>query len=222
MSESSGTQWTLVDLMTIVMGVLMISALMMIVSMRPRRRSHHPMSNITQVRGITLGMAAYAGSNNGYYIGVNAKGELVDATVEYRYWLMLDQNYFSGNYVISPYDQKTAWTTGPVSSANYSYAMLKLDGEVWKHSSTGRRQEWRLSLSPEAAVMSDRNTGSDTQANVQSLQTTSPGSWQGQSVGTMGVLGLNQHTCSTPATARTARRTSMTISSNLQGTTTRT
>lgn len=137
------------------------------------------MKNTTQVRGMTQSLMTYGGSNKGYYPGLNSKGEVIDVSVEHRFWVLLDGNYFSGDYAISPSEAKMAWTTGTVSSANYSFAMLKLDGDVGKKLTAGRGDEWRATGNPEAVVLSDRNAGSDAHSHVQSIHTTSPGTWHG-------------------------------------------
>jgi len=117
----------------------------------------------------------YAQSNDNYYPGFDATGAIVDATVEYRYQVLLDGNFFMGEYMISPAETKTEWTTGTVTSANYSFAMLDIDA------SGGRAEEWSQTDNTLAPVMSDRNTGTDAHANVDSIHgDVSPGDWRGR------------------------------------------
>ncbi len=143
------------------------------------RRSARCMKNTTQVRGITQGMVTYAGGNNEYMPGLNGNGYLIrdvdgdnddrmpftshGGTVEGRFWLMLDNNNFSGDYIISPAETKTPWTTGEVTSANYSYAMLNIhsDGRTLPDDQTypdqaGRASAWKQSINPREVLVSAR------------------------------------------------------------------
>lgn len=137
------------------------------------RRAARQMQNTTQVRGIMMGMQAHAAGNNDFYPGLDRKGNPVDLTVEGRFAEMLDQNIFNGQYLISPSETKIPWTAGPVTSDNYSYALLDV-------SDMQRRREWRDSLNYQAILISDRNTGvsSDNQ-DVMSIHTSFPGDWRG-------------------------------------------
>lgn len=178
MSKSSKLKFSLIEFgVLVVIVALLVSILAPIYS--ALNRPSHVIRTETQLRGITQSLTNYANTNNSYYPGVSSMGDLFDARVEYRYWVLLDQNYFTGEYVISVTETKTGWTAGNVSNANYSYAMLKLDGEVGQRSDTGRRQEWRNTFNPDAVVVSDRNIGSDTQSNVQSLHVAEDEGWKG-------------------------------------------
>lgn len=137
------------------------------------RRTARQVHNMAQVRGITQGLSAYSGNNNSYYPGLDASGNPVDLTVEYRYSELLNNNYFSGGYAINPIDTKTVWTTGPVTKDNYSYDMLDVSDKE-------RRRAWRDSINTRAVTISDRNTGtSNALSDVSSLYTHGPGNWNG-------------------------------------------
>jgi hypothetical protein len=59
-------------------------------------------------------------------------------------------------YLISPFDEdKTPWAGGQLTQNNYSFALLNLP------ESGGRRDEWRKTDNPEAAIASDRAVASD-------------------------------------------------------------
>ncbi len=192
MSGSSGKQWNVINAAAVVLVLVVGTGLLLVGLSSSRNRGSWQMKSTTQVRGIVQGMVTYASSRKGRMPGVNSKGYIIEdtvkwtglsghgATVEGRFWMMLDANYFTGTYTASPAENKTFWRgTGPVSSDNYSYAMLELDGVAGEKLGAGRGDGWKQSLIPQAVVLSDRNTGSDASANIQSIHTSSPGSWRG-------------------------------------------
>lgn len=180
MSEASGVRPTVVETIVIVAIVLIAAILIMplLGEIYGPRRNSRIASNTTLVRGITQSVVVYGGGNKEFYPGLDSKGEVVDATVEHRFWLLLNGNYFSGEYLISPAETKTVWTTGSLDSSQYSYAMLQLNLSEGQPK-TGRISEWRQMINSEAIILSDRNTGSDADANVQSIHSVSPGFWHG-------------------------------------------
>jgi len=109
------------------------------------------------------------------------------ATVEGRYWLMLNDNAFTGDYVISPSETKTAWTTQEISTDNYSYALLNIDdgtqtytgtgtsstAGIARPNQTGRAREWKQSINTQAILISDRarlpSTASSTNSDFDKL-----------------------------------------------------
>ncbi len=149
-----------------------------------RHRGHGYTRRTTQVRGIVQGLVNYASGNKERMPGTTSKGYIIydngdvltsdtgasghGATVEARFWLMLDNNNFSGDYVISPSENKTAWTTGPVTSDNYSFSLLNIhDGksnptgkkdktDKVRPSESGRVREWKQSISTQAVLIADR------------------------------------------------------------------
>ena len=138
------------------------------------RRAAMQMKNTTQLRGITQGMVTYASGNRDFYPGLNRQGYTDDLSVENRYRLLLDNNIFSSDYIISPAETKILWTTGQVTADNYSYSMLQVP-EIG-----GRCAEWRQTMNGYAIVISDRNTGpSSVDQDVMSIHTNAPGDWTG-------------------------------------------
>ena len=181
MAEHVSDRVTMVNVIVIVIVLVLVGVLLPVVmSFRSHRSGPTGMKNTTQIRGITQSLITYADGNNTYYPGLNTKGEVLDITVENRYWLMLDQNYFTGDYAISPSESKRAWTTGVVSSDHYSFSMLELEGDLGKEPDPGRGEEWRETISTQAIILSDRNTGTDAHAGVQSIhRSSSSGYWTG-------------------------------------------
>ncbi len=134
--------------------------------------------NTTQVRDIVWSLVIYASANKERMPGTNTKGFILQddgtensltgqsghgATVEARFWLLLDNNSFSGEYLISPAETKTVWTTGQVTSASYSYALLNihsngsaLDSEKTRPDQSGRAREWKTTINTQAVLVSDR------------------------------------------------------------------
>jgi prepilin-type N-terminal cleavage/methylation domain-containing protein len=132
-----------------------------------------PMQNNTQLRGIHQSLVMYAQGNKGRYPGINPDGTDGDLSVEARLQVLLEHNYFTGDYLISPTETRTAWTTGTLTTAQYCYAILQLPA------AGGRRNEWRETLNTEAPVLGDRNVG--TAAAPYSVWTApaSGGGWRG-------------------------------------------
>ena len=172
---------TLVEVIVTV-GVLTVLVLLtMYILPAPGGRHHPSMQSNGQVRGIQQAMVLYGQGNNTYYPGLDSLGEL-DTPEEdggdgrdpdWRMEIMLTNNFFTGEYVVSPVDVKTVWTTGAVDSTMYPYALLDLD-------QSPERAEWRDTINTEAVVVSDRNTGSGTkEAELNSLWTGRRGDWRG-------------------------------------------
>ena len=172
--------YTLIELVATIVVLILLSLLVVVIfatAQSGKRITPPIMQSNTQIRGIHQAMVMYSQSNRTKYPGIGEDGDIVDASVEYRFQELLEGNYFTGEYAISPAETKTVWTTGKVTSANYSYAMLDIDGEEG-----GRTYEWQDTINDEAVVMSDRNTGPDAAAKVQSLHSDEPGEWEGSVV----------------------------------------
>lgn len=120
-------------------------------------RSSRRMQNSSQLRGIHQGLVTYANSNKNWFAGIDSSGSDEGVWVEQRYQLLLEGEYFTPEYALSPYESDPtiyAWPgSGVVIQHNYSFAMLQLPA-------TGaRRSEWSQSLNSQAIVVADRNTG---------------------------------------------------------------
>jgi hypothetical protein len=144
------------------------------------------MQNSTQVRGIHTALVLFAQGNGTYYPGrtntgataAQHTGQLAALQVENRFRELLEDNYFTGEYAISPSETKTPWTEKNVGATNYSYAML---GQVASTDTGENKNEWRETTNTEAVVLSDRaigNTGThfkSVHTNPQASQT----EWRG-------------------------------------------
>lgn len=167
------------------------------------RRTARRMQNSTQLRGIHQGMVTYANSNRNNFAGLSGNGRiLADGTLtgnsgdgntpQARMWVMLNGNFFSPDYAISPSETDSSIIaysgSGSVTDRNYSYALVsfKKTGEASGDPPTydidpetmPRAAEWKQTLNSQAVVLSDRNIGSDPNTNIQSIHSDA-GSWRG-------------------------------------------
>ena len=96
-----------------------------------------------------------------------------DLTVEGRFQLMLDGQFFTSEYLISPMEEdvKQAAYSSVLTTSNYSYALLQVP------KSGGRRDEWAATLNYEAPVVSDRNTAAGPGTAARSVHSDSD--WRG-------------------------------------------
>ncbi|MEX2212984.1 MAG: hypothetical protein WD768_02580 [Phycisphaeraceae bacterium] len=162
------------------------------------RRNARQMQSSAQVRGIIQGMNNYAPGNNEFYPGFTSKGKEDQTPIApgednygvkgktghdpaYRYALMLRNSYFSPEYTVSPSETNKSITPvslggaapGEVTANNFSFAMLEL--------ATGkaRNQEWMATTNHKAAVVTDRNLGSDAGRSSGSVHTDGKAAWRG-------------------------------------------
>lgn len=149
------------------------------------------MKNASQLRGFHQSTVIYASSNMTYMPGLNSKGvphadgpttgfSGPGESVSGRFYIMLNGNMVPGDLLVNPRDAITKYTTGRVTAANYSYAMLCITDAV---ADAGRRAEWRDLANAQAVMLSDRNTGaSAADAAVRSAWNQTPGRWRGNTV----------------------------------------
>jgi hypothetical protein len=179
--EPSGfTRQGIVKLAMVVVGTIILAVLILAIflpALSNGRRSHRNANR--QVRGIVQGLATYASGNKGKMPGLTSKGYLVSdvdgksrdlmpatkhgGTVEGRFWILLDNNAFTGDYLINPADAKTAWTTGELFASNYSFSLLNLHSkpgplpnDKTRPDQRGRAREWKQSTNTQAILIADR------------------------------------------------------------------
>jgi prepilin-type N-terminal cleavage/methylation domain-containing protein len=178
MRKSKG--FTLIELLVVISIIALLIGILL-PALGAARRTARQMQSNTQVRGIQQAFVLYAQGNNTYYPGMDTLGAIDTVSddggdgydPDWRFQIMLTNNFFTGEYVISPVDVKTVWTTGNVDSGMYSYAVLDLD-------QVPERVEWRDTINTEAIVVSDRNTGTGTtEKTLNSLWTGKKGDWRG-------------------------------------------
>lgn len=166
--------FTAIDVVLVLVVLLVLLVILMPMMGGGQRGPARQMQNNTQIRSIHQGMVMYAQGNKSNFPGLGKEGEVVNMTVEHRFWILLDSNFFTGEYAISPVETKTEWTTDVVTTAHYSYAMLDAD------SGGERASEWKETLNTLAPAMSDRNTGRDVMSHVSSIHgRVDDGHWRG-------------------------------------------
>ncbi len=173
MSNSAVRQFTVIEIIGAVIVVLVFGLLLLSAISHGHGGDSRPLRDLVNVKQINIGIFAYATDNNGYRPGIDSDGNLIDPDVENRYSLIVD--YIGSDYLISPYEskKKNLWTSGPVTRDHYSYAMLQLP------ESGGRLSQWNDQADAIAAWVSGRNTGTDADTQINSLQTNKPGEWHG-------------------------------------------
>ncbi|MEO0477402.1 MAG: hypothetical protein AAF085_15765, partial [Planctomycetota bacterium] len=111
------------------------------------KRMGHPHRPSSQLRGIHQGLVTFANSNKNKFPGLAPDGTTINLRVEHRYQILLEGDFFTPEYAISPWETEpiTPWEEGEgyaVTAANYSFAMLQLP----KNDNGGRRHEWSQTL----------------------------------------------------------------------------
>lgn len=137
----------------------------------------------TQVRGIQQSLVLYSQSNNDFYPGYTADGQddfaalapafgswgsnaLTDDDIGKIYALLLNGEFFTPEYMISPQDDAATQAKGPqfqpvIAPANYSYAMLDMND-----ADSNRRHEWRDTNNSQALVVADPSSDIRPMINV--------------------------------------------------------
>jgi hypothetical protein len=150
-----GKSFNVGELAGVVVLTLLLSTLLLPMGNHAQARSYS-----SQLRGIHQGLVTFANSNKNWYAGVDASGNDAGITIEERYQLMMEGDFFTPEYAISPSEDDPLiheWSeTGTVTQDNYSYAMLQVPNPG------ARREEWKQTLNSQAIVMSDRNVGNMT------------------------------------------------------------
>ncbi|MCX5660278.1 MAG: prepilin-type N-terminal cleavage/methylation domain-containing protein, partial [Planctomycetota bacterium] len=196
--------FTMVELM-VVTAIIMILIGLLIPVLGMARTAARQALNGTQLRGQHQAMVMYSQSKAtklpgtvmqqaysqplpGLYaslVPVNANVAYTGSATENgafvgsRYWILLDAGMIVPTILISPQETTvlTPWTTGNLTTANYSYAMLKITTSFTSNASPvavdqGRQAEWASSANSNAVLISDRNIGTNsTDIQVQSLST---------------------------------------------------
>lgn len=160
--------FTFVDLF-VVLVILVVVIAMTILMLGRTRRSASGLQRTTQVRGIHTSLVLFSQGNNTYYPGIDKDGNrMADYAVAFRFQELLDDNYFNGEYLISPSETKSTMTQTQVrpTTANYSYAMLNLSDR-----NVSRIHEWRDTSNDKAIVLGDRAIAHGQNGAIKSVHT---------------------------------------------------
>ncbi len=167
--------FTLIELLVVISIIALLIGILL-PALGAARRTARQMQNSTQIRGIHTGLVLFSQGNNTYYPGRSTTGQLVTiagfaddtvgsgAQVASRFQELLDDNYFTGAYAVSPSETKDPWTgAAVVDNTMYSYSLLNIVG-TGTSTTAQRTNEWRDTSNSEAPVLGDRAKNNGTVA----------------------------------------------------------
>jgi len=175
--------FTLIELLVVISIIALLIGILLPVLAAARQAARKTQSS-TQVRGIHQALVTHSQGNRTFFVGLGSNGKFVNSGDPYkgiesvfpgnqlvgakfprvRYEILMDSDFFNGGYCISPADaDKDEWTSGGVTTDNYSYTMLEMlpgTGAFATSLNPGRKRhnDWRDTVNSKAIIMSDRNT----------------------------------------------------------------
>lgn len=179
--------------LVVLLVIIALLGFLLLPPLRDMSRRPNPSTyrqNASQVRGIHQALVIFAQSNNGKLPGLDKDGETLLAglqatgsatddgsTAAARYWLLINGMFIAPSTLIAPEDAASCWTTGSLSTANFSHALLRITGTA---ADRERREEWADNNNSRAVMVSDRNAGRDnTDGQLLRYWSTNRGVWRG-------------------------------------------
>jgi prepilin-type N-terminal cleavage/methylation domain-containing protein len=160
--------FTLIELLVVISIIALLIGILL-PALGAARRTARQLQSSTQVRGIQGALVLFAQGNNNFFPGWNGQSltsfpvpvgytqpAVSGAPASNRFALLLLYDLFTGEYAISPAETKTVWTSGTVTTSNFSYALLN----VGSTGDAGKLTEWSDTGGSSSAVISDRQGGS--------------------------------------------------------------
>ncbi|MEM7627605.1 MAG: prepilin-type N-terminal cleavage/methylation domain-containing protein [Planctomycetota bacterium] len=226
--------FTLIELLVVISIIALLIGLLL-PALASARNAARQLANSTQLRGIHQACVSWAGSNKDLYPGVvkisrdsadafvdddevdtyrSGPGEFtrVGAHVNARFALLLEGNYVTPDYLISPAELntgRTEWVPDPVTvygaelEANqhfFSYALPELINQGGSQGPNAtafiRLQEWSLNLNPRAIIASDRLLGPTSEGVAVGNPDTHNSLWSPEPEGWEGTIVFNDNSTS--------------------------
>ncbi|MFA9478470.1 type II secretion system protein [Phycisphaerales bacterium AB-hyl4] len=182
--QSNRKGFTLIELLVVISIIALLIGILLPALGAARATARRMQSN-TQIRGIHQAMVMFAQSNRSNFPGLDGDGNIAGDTGNgadtgafragalrgshpaRRYAVLLNGNFFTPEYIISPADtNKVEWqgnsqvVTQPTNISAvtdvYSYAMLQIGNADGVKRPGQRVREWSETLNTEAIVMGDR------------------------------------------------------------------
>jgi type II secretory pathway pseudopilin PulG len=165
---STRRAFTLIEFL-VILSIIALLIGILLPALGAARRTARCTQESTQTRGIHSAHVLFSQGNNTYYPGFDKDGNRTeDYSTEYRFKLLLDDKYFTGEYLISPSETKTALTQTGIkpTTDNYSYSLLNLSDLE-----SPRIAEWKDSSNNTAVIITDRAIAMDNQGHLKSVHT---------------------------------------------------